>query len=53
LSQKLLEVELALQTAGQGEERQPLSLEKKKLEARLIRLDKQIVLLQTGERRRA
>jgi len=53
LSQQLLEVERALQTAGQGEERQPLSLEKKKLEARLFRLDKQISQLEAGERLRA
>jgi len=53
LSQQLLEVERALQAAGQGEERQPLSLEKKKLEARLFRLAKQISQLESGERRRA
>jgi hypothetical protein len=53
LSQQLLEVERALQAAGQGEERQPLSLEKKKMEARLFRLAKQISQLETGERRRA
>jgi hypothetical protein len=53
LSQQLLDVERALQAAGQGEERQPLSLEKKKLEARLFRLDKQISQLESGERRRA
>lgn len=53
LSQQLLDVERALQAAGQGEERQPLSLEKKKLEARLFRLDKQISQLEAGERLRA
>jgi Mechanosensitive ion channel len=53
LSQQLLEVERALQAAGQGEERQPLSLEKKKLEARLFRLAKQISQLEAGERLRA
>jgi hypothetical protein len=53
LSQQLLDVERALQAAEQGEERQPLSLEKKKMEARLVRLDKQISQLETGERRRA
>ena len=53
LSQQLLDVERALQAAGQGEERQPLSLEKKKMEARLFRLAKQISQLEAGERRRA
>jgi hypothetical protein len=53
LSQQLLDVERALQAAGQGEERQPLSLEKKKMEARLFRLDKQVSQLEGGERRRA
>lgn len=53
LSQQLLEVERSLQAAGQGEERQPLSLQKKKMEARLFRLGKQISQLEAGERRRA
>ncbi len=53
LSQQLLDVERALQAAGQGEERQPLSLEKKKMEARLFRLEKQVSQLEGGERRRA
>jgi len=41
-SQRLLEVEQELKTAGPGDERRPLTLEKKKLEASLARATKQI-----------
>jgi small-conductance mechanosensitive channel len=42
MSQRLIEVERELQDAGPGEERQPLNLEKKKLEAKLLRTEKEI-----------
>lgn len=41
-SQRLLELEQALKEAGQGDERRPLTLEKKKLEAAMARAAKQI-----------
>lgn len=41
-SQRLLEIEQALKNAGPGEERRPLNLEKKKLEAAMARAAKQI-----------
>ncbi len=41
-SQRLLELEQELKEAGQGEERRPLSLEKKKLEAAMVRVARQI-----------
>ena len=41
-SQRLLELEQALKDAGQGEERRPLNLEKKKLEAAMARTQRQI-----------
>ncbi len=41
-SQRLLELERELKEAGQGDERRPLLLEKKKLEASLARLGRQI-----------
>ena len=41
-SQRFLEIEQALKNAGPGEERRPLSLEKKKLEAAMARAAKQI-----------
>lgn len=45
MSQRLIEVEQELRQAGQGEARKPLSLEKKKLEARLLRMEKEIARL--------
>jgi hypothetical protein len=42
MSQQLIEAEQALRQADQGEARKPLSLEKKKLEARLLRVEKEI-----------
>ena len=42
MSQRLLELEQALKEAGPGEERRPLNLEKKKLEASMARATKQI-----------
>lgn len=53
MSQQLLALEQSLQDAGQGDQRQSLSLEKKKLQARLIRMEKQIAELAAGERRSA
>lgn len=41
-SQELIAVELELKEAGPGEERQPLNLKKKKLEAQLLRANKEI-----------
>ena len=46
ISQELIGVEQALKEAGPGEERQPLNLQKKKLEARLLRTDKEIKKLE-------
>jgi hypothetical protein len=48
MSQQLIEVERQLQEAGPGEQRQPLNLQKKKLEAQLLRTDKEISALQRG-----
>ncbi len=42
MSQRLLEIEQELKDAGQGEDRRPLNLEKKKLEAAMARAAKQI-----------
>ena len=41
-SQRLLEIEQELKNAGQGKERRPLSLEKKKLQAALARMEKKM-----------
>jgi hypothetical protein len=41
-SQRLLEIEQELKKAGQGKERRPLSLEKKKLQAALARMEKKM-----------
>lgn len=41
-SQRLLELEQSLKDVGPGEERRPLSLEKKKLEASMARISKKI-----------
>lgn len=53
MSQQLLALEQSLQDAGQSDQRKSLSLEKKKLQARLTRMEKQIDELAGGERRRA
>jgi len=45
-SQELIGVEQTLKEAGPGDERQPLNLQKKKLEARLLRTDKEIKKLE-------
>jgi len=45
-SQELIGVEQELKEAGPGDERKPLSLRKKKLEARLLRTDKEIKKLE-------
>jgi len=45
-SQRLLELEQELKEAGQGDERRPLSLEKKKLEAAMARVARQIESLE-------
>ncbi|HJP05529.1 MAG: mechanosensitive ion channel [Gammaproteobacteria bacterium] len=42
MSQRLIEVEHELREAGPGEKRKPLNLEKKKLEAKLLRTEKEI-----------
>jgi len=42
VSQRLLELDQALKDAGQGDERRPLSLKKKKLEAALARVGKKV-----------
>ena len=47
-SQRLLEIEQALKDAGPGEERRPLNLEKKKLEAAMARAVKQIEAAEAG-----
>lgn len=46
-SQRLLEIEQELKDAGQGEERRPLSLEKKKLEASMARTQRKVEALET------
>jgi hypothetical protein len=46
MSQRLIEVERELQNAGPGEERKPLNLEKKKLEAKLLRTGKKIATVE-------
>ena len=45
-SQELIGVEQELKEAGPGDERKPLNLRKKKLEARLLRTDKEIKKLE-------
>lgn len=42
MSQRLLALEQSLKDAGPGDERRPLAIEKKKLEAAMLRLQKQI-----------
>ncbi|MEC9375796.1 MAG: mechanosensitive ion channel family protein [Pseudomonadota bacterium] len=46
LSQELIQIEQALQDAGPGEGRRPISLQKKSLEAKLVRIEKQITELE-------
>jgi hypothetical protein len=45
-SQELIGIEQELKEAGPGDQRQPLNLKKKKLEARLLRTDKEIKKLE-------
>jgi small conductance mechanosensitive channel len=49
-SQRLLELEQELKDAGKGDERRPLSLEKKKLEATMVRVARQIEALEADLR---
>jgi hypothetical protein len=49
-SQRLLEIEQELKDAGKGDERRPLSLEKKKLEAAMVRVARQIEALEADLR---
>ncbi len=50
-SQRLLEIEQELKDAGKGDERRPLSLEKKKLEAAMVRVARQIEALEADLRK--
>ena len=47
-SQELIAVEQELKEAGPGDQRQPINLKKKKLEARLLRTDKEIKKLEAA-----